>query len=36
MQLAVVRNLDSVRQYANPLDRWVILPILRALPRRWS
>ena len=35
MQLAVVRNLDSVRQYANPLDHWIILPILRALPRRW-
>jgi glyoxylase-like metal-dependent hydrolase (beta-lactamase superfamily II) len=36
MRLAVVRNLDSVRQYANPLDHWVILPILRALPRRWG
>ncbi len=26
--------LATVNQYANPLDRWVILPILRLLPER--
>ena len=35
MQLAISRNLATVAQYANPLDRWLILPILRLLPRQW-
>lgn len=26
--------LSTVKQYANPLDRWVILPLLRVLPKR--
>jgi glyoxylase-like metal-dependent hydrolase (beta-lactamase superfamily II) len=26
--------LSTVKKYANPLDRWVILPLLRVLPKR--
>ena len=35
MELAIARNLATVARYANPLDRWLILPLLRLFPRRW-
>lgn len=35
MEFAIVRNLATVARYANPLDRWLILPLLRLFPRRW-
>lgn len=34
MDLAISRTLATVARYANPLDRWIILPLLRLLPRR--
>jgi glyoxylase-like metal-dependent hydrolase (beta-lactamase superfamily II) len=34
MDLAVVRTLATAARYANPLDRWIILPLLRLLPRQ--
>lgn len=34
LPLAVDRNLATVERFANPLDRWLILPLLRAMPRR--
>jgi glyoxylase-like metal-dependent hydrolase (beta-lactamase superfamily II) len=34
LPLAVDRNLATVERFANPLDRWFILPLLRAMPRR--
>ncbi len=34
MELAISRNLATVARYANPLDRWIILPLLRLFPRR--
>jgi glyoxylase-like metal-dependent hydrolase (beta-lactamase superfamily II) len=34
MALACARDLETVEQYAIPLDRWVVLPIMRRLPRR--
>jgi len=35
LPLAAVGDLSTVEKYANPLDRWIILPLLRAMPRRW-
>lgn len=35
LELAVVRNLTTVGRYANPLDRRVIVPLLRLFQRRW-
>jgi glyoxylase-like metal-dependent hydrolase (beta-lactamase superfamily II) len=35
MELAITRNLATVARYANPLDRGIILPLLRLFPRRW-
>lgn len=35
MELAITRDLATVARYANPLDRWLILPLLRLVPRRW-
>src|SRR5215211_4213845 len=35
LPFAAPGDLSTVEQYANPLDRWVILPLLRAMPRRW-
>ncbi len=29
-----IRDLSSVEKYANPLDRWIILPLLRLMPRK--
>jgi glyoxylase-like metal-dependent hydrolase (beta-lactamase superfamily II) len=34
LPLAVNRDLSTVKRYANPLDRWLILPLLRLMPRR--
>jgi len=34
MPLAVAVDLATITRYANPLDRWVLLPVLRLLPRR--
>ena len=34
LPLAVDRRLATVVRFANPLDRWVILPLLRTIPRR--
>ncbi len=34
MDLAISRTLVTVARYANPLDRWIILPLLRLFPRR--
>ena len=35
LPLAAVGDLSIVEKYANPLDRWIILPLLRLMPRRW-
>jgi len=29
-----IEDLSTIEKYANPLDRWIILPILRMMPRR--
>jgi glyoxylase-like metal-dependent hydrolase (beta-lactamase superfamily II) len=34
MELAISRTLATAARYANPLDRWIILPLLRLLPQR--
>ena len=34
MDLAISRRLDTVARYANPLDRRIILPLLRLFPRQ--
>jgi len=34
LPLAVIRELSTIEKYANPMDRWIILPILRIMPRR--
>jgi glyoxylase-like metal-dependent hydrolase (beta-lactamase superfamily II) len=34
LPLAVNGNLSTIKKYANPLDRWLILPLLRLMPRR--
>ena len=34
LPLAVAGDLPTFEKYANPLDRWIILPSLRAMPRR--
>ncbi len=34
LPLAVNRNLETIKKYANPLDHWLILPLLRVMPRR--
>jgi glyoxylase-like metal-dependent hydrolase (beta-lactamase superfamily II) len=35
LPLAAIGDLSTVEKYANPLDRWIILPLLRLMPRRW-
>jgi glyoxylase-like metal-dependent hydrolase (beta-lactamase superfamily II) len=35
LALAITRDLATVARYANPLDRGIILPLLRLFPRRW-
>ncbi len=34
LPLAAAGDLPTIRWYANPLDRWIILPLLRVMPRR--
>ncbi len=34
LPLATIGNLSTIEKYANPLDRWIILPLLRLMPRR--
>jgi len=34
LPLAAAGDLSTIEKYANPLDRWIILPLLRAMPRR--
>ena len=34
LPLAAIGDLTTVEKYANPLDRWIILPLLRLIPRR--
>jgi glyoxylase-like metal-dependent hydrolase (beta-lactamase superfamily II) len=34
LPIATIRNLSTIEKYANPLDRWIILPLLRTMPRR--
>jgi glyoxylase-like metal-dependent hydrolase (beta-lactamase superfamily II) len=34
LPLATTGDLSTVEKYANPLDRWIILPLLRLMPRR--
>jgi glyoxylase-like metal-dependent hydrolase (beta-lactamase superfamily II) len=34
LPLTTARDLSTLNEYANPLDRWIILPLLRAMPRR--
>ena len=34
MPLAAHGDLATLRKYANPLDRWMVLPLLRVMPRR--
>ncbi len=34
LPLAAIRYLSTVEKYANPLDRWIILPLMRLMPRR--
>jgi glyoxylase-like metal-dependent hydrolase (beta-lactamase superfamily II) len=34
LPLAAAGDLSTIGKYANPLDRWIVLPLLRAMPRR--
>jgi len=34
LPLAAIGDLTTVEKYANPLDRWIILPLLRLMPQR--
>lgn len=34
LPLAAIGDLSTVEKYANPLDRWIILPLLRLMPRQ--
>lgn len=34
LPLVAIGDLSTIEKYANPLDRWIILPLLRAMPRR--
>jgi glyoxylase-like metal-dependent hydrolase (beta-lactamase superfamily II) len=33
--LTTAEDLATIEQYANPMDRWVILPLMRLIPTRW-
>ena len=35
LSIAAPADLATIERYANPLDRRLILPVLRAMPRRW-
>jgi glyoxylase-like metal-dependent hydrolase (beta-lactamase superfamily II) len=34
LPLVAIGDLSTIEKYANPLDRWIILPLLRAMPRQ--
>jgi glyoxylase-like metal-dependent hydrolase (beta-lactamase superfamily II) len=34
LPLAAIGDLSTIEKYANPLDRWIILPLLRLMPRQ--
>jgi glyoxylase-like metal-dependent hydrolase (beta-lactamase superfamily II) len=34
LPLATAGDLSTFGKYANPLDRWIVLPLVRAMPRR--
>jgi glyoxylase-like metal-dependent hydrolase (beta-lactamase superfamily II) len=34
LPLAIAEELSVMERYANPLDRWIILPLLHAMPRQ--
>ena len=34
LPLATAADLTTAEKYANPLDRWLVLPLLRAMPRQ--
>ena len=34
LPIAVTGDLSTIEKYANPIDRWIILPLLRVMPRR--
>ncbi len=34
LPLAIADDFSTFEWYANPLDRWIVLPVLRAMPRR--
>ena len=34
MPYVAIEDLSTIEKYANPLDRWIILPILRMMPRQ--
>jgi glyoxylase-like metal-dependent hydrolase (beta-lactamase superfamily II) len=36
LSIAAPADLATIERYANLLDRWLILPMLRAMPRRWA
>jgi glyoxylase-like metal-dependent hydrolase (beta-lactamase superfamily II) len=33
LPLVAIEDLSTIEKYANPLDRWIVLPLLRAMPR---
>ncbi len=34
LPIATAGDLSTFEKYANPLDRWIVLPLLRSMPRR--
>lgn len=34
LPIATAGDLSTFEKYANPLDRWIVLPLMRAMPRR--
>jgi glyoxylase-like metal-dependent hydrolase (beta-lactamase superfamily II) len=34
LPLVAIEDLSTIDKYANPLDRWIVLPLLRTMPRR--
>jgi glyoxylase-like metal-dependent hydrolase (beta-lactamase superfamily II) len=35
LPLTIATNISTIEKFANPMDRWIILPLLRLLPKRW-
>jgi glyoxylase-like metal-dependent hydrolase (beta-lactamase superfamily II) len=34
LPVVAIEDLSTIEKYANPLDRWIVLPLLRVMPRR--